>query len=35
VLVKVCLEALAAIAKLAGRDDFQPRLAGRKWNREP
>lgn len=35
VLGKVCLEALAAIAKLAGRDDFQPRLAGRKWNREP
>jgi 1-acyl-sn-glycerol-3-phosphate acyltransferase len=34
-LGNLCLEALAAIAQLAGRDDFQPRLAGRRWNQEP
>lgn len=34
VLGDLCLQAMAAIAKLAGRDDFQPRLAGRKWNRD-
>jgi 1-acyl-sn-glycerol-3-phosphate acyltransferase len=31
----LCREAMAAIARLAGRNDFQPRLAGRRWNREP
>jgi hypothetical protein len=34
VLGTLCVEAMTAIAKLAGRDDFQPRLAGRRWNRE-
>ena len=34
-LGNLCLEAMQAIAKLADRDDFQPRLAGRKWNRDP
>ena len=34
-LGRLCREAMAAIARLAGRDDFQPRLAGRRWNREP
>lgn len=28
---KLALEVARAIAKLAGQDDFQPRLAGRKW----
>jgi len=35
VLGELCVQAMAAIAQLAGRDDFQPRLAGRKWNRDP
>jgi 1-acyl-sn-glycerol-3-phosphate acyltransferase len=34
ILGELCLKAMSAIAKLAGRDDFQPRLAGRKWNRD-
>ena len=34
VLGDLCREAMSAIAKLAGRDDFQPRLAGRRWNRD-
>jgi 1-acyl-sn-glycerol-3-phosphate acyltransferase len=29
---EIMLRALRAIAALAGRPDFQPRLAGRKWN---
>ncbi len=33
-LGKLCLDAVAAIVKLAGQDSFQPRLAGRKWNPE-
>ncbi|NLF70940.1 MAG: 1-acyl-sn-glycerol-3-phosphate acyltransferase [Candidatus Anammoximicrobium sp.] len=32
VLGQLCQETLSAIAHLAGRDDFQPKLAGRKWN---
>jgi hypothetical protein len=28
---QLALDVARAIAKLAGRDDFQPRLAGRKW----
>lgn len=32
VLAEVCLAAMAEIARLAGREDFQPQLAGRKWN---
>jgi 1-acyl-sn-glycerol-3-phosphate acyltransferase len=28
---ELMLQVIAAIARLAGRDDFQPRLAGRKW----
>jgi len=29
----LCLAAMSALARLAGRDDFQPQLAGRKWHR--
>ncbi len=32
VLGELCLAAMSAIARLAGRDDFQPQLAGRKWH---
>jgi len=32
VLGELCLKAMSAIARLAGQDDFQPQLAGRKWN---
>ncbi|MEO8497622.1 MAG: hypothetical protein ABI614_21355, partial [Planctomycetota bacterium] len=31
VLEKLTLSCVQEIAKLAGRDDFQPRLAGRDW----
>ena len=29
---EIMLRALRAIADLAGRQDFQPKLAGKKWN---